>query len=243
MDYTQKISRPRSSSRSAISLAAALTSVLLAASSTAAQDASIGVRVGTLGLGIEGTIRVVNPIGVRAGFNTLSLDFEGEADDIDYAYGVDLSSGGLLVDLYLSRSGFRLTGGIMLNGNEVNLESDFVGEVEIGDSTYTDAEVGVLTGLVDFRNASPFAGFGIDTSLGKRKGLGFLFEIGILFQGSPGLNLAADGPVRNDSAFLVELAKEEEAAEDDLSFFKVYPVIALGVTYKFWQGKLTSGDR
>lgn len=96
---------------------------------------------------------------------------------------------------------------------------------------------------MDFKKVSPFFGFGIDTSLGKRKGLGFLFEIGVVLQGSPRVDLSADGPVKDDPAFLVELGKEEQSIEDDLKFFKVYPVIALGVTYKIWQGKLTSAGR
>lgn len=134
MQYTQEISRLHSLSRSIRLLSLAL-GFLLLAGRVVAQDASIGVRVGSLGLGIEGTMRIVNPVGVRLGLNAFSFRTEDEADDVNYNFDVDLRSESLLADLYLSKTGFRLTAGMLRNGNEARLESDFVGEVEIGDST------------------------------------------------------------------------------------------------------------
>lgn len=239
MRYIQGIFRRPEGRTTGTGVATAALLIATGLGGVRAQDVSGGLRLGTMGLGAEATARIVDPIGVRLGFNRLGFSVEGEADDVDYNFDALLSSVPIKADIYLSRNGFRITGGLTFNGNRLDMESDFEGEVDIGDSTYTDTQTGMLTGRLDFADVAPFLGFGIDTSLGKRSGLGFLFELGVLFQGSPGVQLGATGPVKDDPPFLVELDKEEEFIEDELKFFKWYPVLALGITYKFYEGALT----
>jgi hypothetical protein len=63
--------------------------------------------------------------------------------------------------------------------------------------------------------------------------LSFTFDLGVLLQGEPNVDLEATGPISTDPTFQSNLAQEEAAAEDDVKDFDVYPVIALGMSYRF----------
>ena len=52
----------------------------------------------------------------------------------------------------------------------------------------------------------------------------------MLLQGEPDVDLESDYA---DPTFQANLAQEEASAEDDISDFDVYPVIALGLSYRF----------
>ena len=74
---------------------------------------------------------------------------------------------------------------------------------------------------------------GWDTSFGKSKAFGFLFEIGAMFQGSPNVGLTASGPIANDPGFQNDLNQEKQNIEDEVDSFTVYPLIAIGFCYRF----------
>jgi len=80
----------------------------------------------------------------------------------------------------------------------------------------------------------PYAGFGWGNAVGKNKRLGVSFELGVVFQGSPDIELESTGGALSSSpALQAEIAKEEKKIEDDIDDFEYYPVIALGISYKF----------
>ena len=198
-----------------------------------AQGAAIGVRVGSLGFGADVGVTIGERFGVRAGLNAFSFSFDGEEDDIDYDFDADLRTAALLADLYFSRIGFRITAGAMINGNEAVMLAVLTDDVEIGGQTYTKEVVGNMTGGVTFKDVGPYVGLGLDTSFGKRKAVGFVVEIGALFHGAPGVSFEVDGPIRDDPDFQADLERERSDVEGDLSDFSVYPVAALGISYRF----------
>lgn len=85
----------------------------------------------------------------------------------------------------------------------------------------------------DFDDVVPFAGLGWNTVFGKDGHWGFIFELGVIFQGTPEANLSITGPLKNDAAFQANLAKEERNLQDELDNYEYYPVIALGLSYRF----------
>ena len=62
---------------------------------------------------------------------------------------------------------------------------------------------------------------------------GFVFDLGIMLQGSPDVGLASSGPLANDPTFKADLAKEEKDIQDDADVFRIYPVLAFGISYQF----------
>jgi hypothetical protein len=190
-----------------------------------------GAKIGTLGIGIGGEYRLNESFGLGLGANYFKYDFDFTADDIDYDAELTLASATVLAHYYPGKGRFRLTGGLAFNGNEIDAKSKGTSTFEIGDTTYTAAQVGTIDGKIDFRTVAPYLGLGWGPSPEKR--WGFTFDVGILFQGSPEVELAASGPISNDPAFLADLAEEEEKVQEELDGFQYYPIVALGIYYRF----------
>ncbi len=199
-----------------------------------AGDNGLGVKASTLGAGIEYERQFNENLGMRLGVNYFQIDSDFDVGDISYDANVDLQSASAVVDWYPFAGAFRITGGIMHNGNEANISATPNTPVTIGDIKYTPEMVGVLSGSVTFNTTSPYAGIGWASGRDKSKGLSFAFDVGILFQGSPNIeDYQASGPLADDPTFRAELDKEIAKIEDDLDSYKYYPVVALTLTYRF----------
>jgi len=198
-----------------------------------AQSNSLGVKASTLGLGLEVERSFSDLISGRIGVNYFTYDYSGTEDDIEYDFDLNLMSLSALLDWHPFKGSFRISVGAIYNGNELDAKAKTSGTYDIGDSTYTGAQLGTLKGKIDFDDIAPYLGLGWDTSFGKNKAFGFLFELGVIYQGSPKVDLSADGPIASDQTFQNELAKEENNLQSDLDDFKVYPVIAIGLSYRF----------
>ena len=91
MKCIREIFRPRNAARP-LPLIVTVAILMFSTGHGLAQEASVGARVGTLGLGVEVAVRSSTPVGARLGLNYITLPFEGEADDIDYDFDVNLNS-------------------------------------------------------------------------------------------------------------------------------------------------------
>lgn len=189
--------------------------------------------ISTLGLGVEGTARILPKLNARLGVNYFPYTYDGEEDDVDYDIDLNLFSGSALLDWHPFAGVFRISAGLVLNANELDMKARPTGLVEIGDREYAPADVGTLSGDVDFRSVAPYVGIGWGNAVGKDQRWGFVCDLGVVFQGSPDAALVASGPIASDPTFQEDLAREEENLEDDLDFFKYYPVISFGISYKF----------
>lgn len=201
---------------------------LLVAGSAGADGFGLGVKAGTLGLGVEGTFGLSERLNLRLGINSYSLSDDQTASGIHYNGKLDLQSGAMLLDWHPFAGTFRLSAGVMFNNNALRLTATPTSPQDIGGTTYTPAQIGTLSGDVTFKKNVPYAGLGWGNAA-RHGRLGFNFEIGALFQGSPKVSLTASGGAVSQS----DLASEAQSAEADLGSFKVYPVIALGFSFRF----------
>jgi hypothetical protein len=205
------------------------------ASATAAEEGKwvVGVTGGTLGIGPELGYRFGEHGGVRADAAFFSYDHDETIDDIDYDTSLKLSSFGLMADWYPFGGSFRLSAGARSDGNKIDLLAapSAAQTVQIGDVVYSGAQIGTLTGKADFKSLVPALTLG----WGGKFAEGFTagFEVGVLFQGKPRLDLLASGPIANDPTFQQELAQEIAQAEDDAKDFKLWPVIQLHLSWRF----------
>ena len=192
----------------------------------------VGVKAGTLGLGAELNYPISSNMSISVGINTFS---QSETDDIDgneYDVDVDLQTFSVLFNYHPFNGTFRITAGAMLNNNELSLAAKPNATYDINGTLYSSAQVGDLEASVDFNKIAPYVGVGLGH--GTSSGLSFTLDVGVLLQGEPSVDLTSTGgSLSNDPAFQAELAQEEAAAEDDISDFDVYPVIALGLSYRF----------
>lgn len=191
----------------------------------------VGVTGGTLGIGPEVGYRA-RSFGIRGSATFLGLSREIEADDVEYDGDLRLRSFGGTVDLYPFGGGFRVSAGARINRNRIDLEATPTTAVQIGDQTFTPAEVGVLTGRVDANRFAPLVTLGWGGGL--TPGLKFGIDAGAMFQGSPRVSeLRATGSFANDPIFQAALERERREIEGDIDRFKVYPVLQLSIAYLF----------
>jgi hypothetical protein len=210
---------------------------LAAANLASAADIGTSVDLGTTGLGLHGTTPLAAQLNARFGVNFASYSYDGNTSDVEYDFKLKLATADLLLDYHPFDSGFRISGGAVYNGNKIEARAkpNAEGTYDINGNTYTASEVGALSGKIDFRKAAPYLGIGWGNVL-KQTGWGVGLDLGVAFQGSPKTMLASTG-CRASAADCARLARDvaEENARlaDEVSDFKVYPVIRVGVSYRF----------
>ena len=212
---------------------AALTLLLLLVSvpGLAGERIALGVRGSTLGLGAELHFKLNDDFTLRAMGHASDADVDDEYSDVDYDAELDLSSFGVVVD-YRFAGSFRVSAGLFSNGNEITATGRPTGgEFEIGGTTYPAAAVGTLRGAIEFDDIAPFLGIGWGNAF---EGGRFRFhaELGVYLQGSPDVRLSASNedtiPGLSD-----DLERERRQFEDDLDGYDFWPVLSVGVSYRF----------
>lgn len=200
--------------------------VALAPGAASAQ-LSIAPRVGTLGVGVDVGLGLAPVAVLRGGIGFIPLEPRGTFDEVEY----DVSVPGAVtlgLDLHPGGGGFRLSGGIMMQTDDLRIEGTPSRAVEIGDQTYTPEEVGTLRGDVTGADVAPFVTLGF----GKHgtPGVGLFLDLGVAFFGDPTVDLSADGSRAGDPSFQESLRLEEERIQDDMNVYgRFYPIVNLGL--------------
>jgi hypothetical protein len=192
----------------------------------------MGLKGGTLGLGLEFTGAVNHWFGLRATLDQYDYSKTFDKEDITYDGKLKVGGYGVLADFFPSHTQFRLTVGVLKNRNKIDLTSNPTSDTTIGDNTYTPAEIGTLTGDMTFRSGVPYFGVGYGNAARSKHRVGFVLDVGVEPQGSPQMTLAASGGGVSQS----DLDKEAAKVENDTKNFKLWPVIALGISIRFGRG-------
>jgi hypothetical protein len=209
--------------------------VLLACGNARAafNELAIAAKAGTLGLGGELTTNLIPQVNLRAGVQWLEFGFSASFGDVDYDMDLDFLNPLVLIDWHPFDGPFRISGGVLFNGNDIGLRAEPGEAVEIGGVTYTPAELGSLRGDVEWRSVAPYVGIGWGNALGDGGHWGLAADLGVAFTGSPSIDLSATGPISTDPTFRTRLAEEERDIQDELDAFKFYPVLSISLFYRF----------
>ncbi|WP_448563653.1 hypothetical protein [Thalassotalea ganghwensis] len=215
---------------------------------------AIALKAGTLGAGLELDYQVNEQLNFRLQANGYSYDDDFEEDGIDYSGEIDLSTTGVLIDWRPFSGTFRLSAGFYANGNELSGLGVDNGDqgFEIGDQVYYSNPSDPLSLALNVELGKSSAGYlGIGWGNHAPSGWTFSFELGVLFTDTPKVDLNASGSaivqsngqvyvfdVSDSSNPLVQelndnIAIERANLENDISDFEAYPVIALGIGYRF----------
>ncbi len=216
---------------------AVITAFALLAFGAANADYGVGFKAGTLGLGVEGRWSPLPWMDVRLGGNSFEFDDAGSQAGINYDATFALDTFYATGNFRFPLSPFRVTTGLYSNGNEFTMLSQDPGgaEFNIGDSTFTPADVGTLHSVTSFTSTAPYLGIGYDFEIFGKVGLNF--DFGVLWQGEPTVTLEASGfenaPPAVQAELLTALETEGVELEDEMSDFKAWPVVSLGFVYNF----------
>lgn len=200
--------------------------LILAASflCASAQAAGIGLRAGTTGLGVDFGWGLAPTLGARLGLSGLKFDSDFETDDFDYDARAKIANVNALLDWSLFGP-FRITGGLVYNKNKV----DLTGQPRAGLFPAGSSLAGTVKPESEF---SPYLGIGWGNVW--RKGVNFYVDLGVVFQGSPQVDLALSCPPSPQcTAAQAQVAAEEQRVQDEVDRYKYYPVLNIGITIGF----------
>jgi len=216
-----------------LSISAFFYAVSMLISTNSYAGTAVGIGGSTLGYQVALSHSVSENVNFKLTYQAASQSFDGETDGVNYDYDFDFKSAGILIDWHVFGGGFRLTTGALINDNEIHAQSDISGlTLEVGDTIFTSAEVGRLEGDISFDSYAPYLGVGWGRSISD--GLSFVFDLGLVFQGEPTVNLESVGGSLSNNPFLLdEVEREEQELQEDANDFDVYPVISLGLFYNF----------
>lgn len=172
------------------------------------------------------------------------LDVSGTPYDLSYVPNeisveakTGFTNGKLLFDIYpFKSSGFHITAGAYFGGGSVikgyNKEDGLLKEVadynkrnpnnmigyELGDYLLTPDEDGNINAEIRTKGFKPYLGIGAGRAVPKKR-LGFMFELGVMFWGSPKVYCNGDELTSED------LGSDGGEVMKVLSKIKVYPVL------------------
>jgi hypothetical protein len=190
----------------------------------ASHAAGLGVRAGTTGLGADFGWGIGPTLGGRIGVSGGSFNADVETSDVNYDADAKLANVNGFLD-WSPIGPFRITAGIVANSNKV----DLVGRPRTG----AFPPGSTLTGTVKpEHDVTPYLGIGYGNVW--TKGVNFYFDLGIMFQGSPKVDLTANCPPSPQcTQAQSRVAAEEQRVQDELNKYKYYPVLNIGITIGF----------
>jgi len=209
---------------------------LLAFPGAAPADTSLGLRGGTLGGGVELSHAFGQRTGVRLNADGYSFKQTDTHDNIDYDMKLKLQTVSLLGDWFPFANNFRISAGAVLNGNKITMKGQPTGGFfTINGTQYNTAQVGSLDAAVDFNKAAPYFGIGYGRAINS--GLSLIFDLGVMFQGSPKSKIDVTcGPLATPAQCAQarsDAQAEQSRLDESLHSYKYYPVISLGLAYTF----------
>jgi hypothetical protein len=239
----------------AIALAAVTTLCVgdLAAAQERGPHSKVGVavKVGTMGVGVDAALPVLEKANVRFGVNTFTLNRDFDNDDgTSIAASLRMRSISASFDYFPFGGGFHLSPGIMLyNGNRASAVMIVPpgDSFDLGDQEYYSDPANPVTAsyAVGFAKVAPslVLGWGNIVPHGDRR-WSIPVEFGIVYSGAPKTTLGFAGSACNrngancrsiatDSTLQADLAQEQVNVDKDLSRFKLLPILSFGFSYKF----------
>jgi hypothetical protein len=216
---------------------------------TAFSRIGIGVKVSTLGAGIEVATPLAGKFNMRGGFNMFRYSRPITNDGIHYTGQLHFQSAEAHLDWFLL-GGFHISPGILFyNGNQVTATASVPGgqTFTVGGTSYESDPAAPINGAgkLDFVKVSPSIMLGIGNLIPRNgRHFSFLFEVGGAYQGSArvALNLAGNvcdttgtfcRDVASDPTVQANIQSQQVKIQNDVNPYRFFPVLSLGVGFNF----------
>jgi len=202
-----------------------------------AQAQSMSARAGSNGLGAEVGVDLGSIYGLRAHLAAGSYTRQDTESNVYYEGKLKLSNGALLFDLHPFAGGFRLSAGAIYNNNQLEATGrSQAGTIEINGIYYPATEVGTLQAAVRWDKASPYLGLGWSTRRQAAGGMVLNADVGAFYQ-RPTASLTgtcgATVPALACQQLQSDIRAEEQQFRDEINKYKLFPVLSIGVGYRF----------
>ena len=131
-----------------------LLTFLAAGVANADNDFGVGLKAGTLGLGLEASWQPLPYIELRVGANSFGYSNDGGVAGIDYEQDLNLESYYGTVNFHFPISPMRVTAGYYSNGNELIMTNDLLDDQNIGGVVYPGAGIGTISSTTSFASGA-----------------------------------------------------------------------------------------
>lgn len=121
----------------------------------------------------------------------------------------------------------HLSGGVLYNFTELEIESKISEAHKIGDIYVTPETIGSIYYRLNPNEICPYLGLGFGRTISKNKIVSFNFDLGAVYQGSPKVTLRATGmvsPTANE--------EQREILEDNVKEYKFFPFISFQLSFR-----------
>ncbi|HPY41810.1 MAG TPA: hypothetical protein PLM98_14905 [Thiolinea sp.] len=205
---------------------------------TVLAEQAIKVSATTLGYSVNYVHSVTETINIRAGVNSFNHKADLEERYLKYNGKFDFQSYQAIFDWHPYQSWFYVSGGVVYNQNKVTLKATPKnGTYVINGKEYTVNDVGTLNGSLTFDRLSPYVGVGLGNPIRGFKDWSFSAEAGVLIEGIPkttlGVRCGAGLTTGNCSQLQGDVEIEKKYLKNAFDDYKLYPVVSLGISYRF----------
>lgn len=211
---------------------------------------AVGVKISTLGPGIEAAAPLTSHLNLSGGFNMFRYDRSFSSNGVNYSGELRLSSAEIHADYFpFRKGGFHVSGGALIyNGNQVTANATIPANntFTVNHVDYASDPADPVTGTpkLDFMKAAPMVLFGFGNLVPKTKHFSVPVEFGVVFQGAPQIGLNLTGSVcdttgancrsiASDPTVQTNIQAQENKYKSDLNVMKYYPIFSIGLGYKF----------
>lgn len=217
---------------------ASLTFVLSLAAGPALADDALAYEkfwltpnFGTLGAGVEGGWRWNESWGMRVGINGFDTTYVYHDKNSDLHSHIQLLNAGVTADYYLWDGNFRLSAGGRISANQIkgkvrNLEKKTKSN---GSNISVIIADPLASYTVEQNMFQPYIGTGYSYEIDKKVSLNF--DIGALYAGTPELTVHSRAGKFGFTDR--QIRREIDRARDRIAPFQVYPVVQVGLNFKF----------
>jgi hypothetical protein len=211
----------------------------------------MGVKMSTLGAGIEGAVAVAKRINIRGGYNDFRYEHSLTSSGIHYDGKLALRSATVNADFYVVGPLHLSPGVLLYNENRVTATASVPSgqTFTLGSVTYLSSQASPANGSasVGFNNnkVAPELLIGLG-NLVPRSGRHFAvnFEVGAAYLGSPAAKLNLGGTVcspsgagcvnaATDPTVQSNVQAQQDKLNHNLRWAKYYPIVSLGLGYRF----------
>lgn len=210
---------------------------------------AVGGKFSSLGVGVEGAMKLSQHFNVRAGGNFFDHDLTETRDGITYQAKIRLQTVEGHLDFFPFGGNFHVSPGLLYyHATPVSANLNVPGGTSftLGDTSFVSFPSDPVTGSarVQLNTVAPSitAGFGNLIPRKSGKHWSFPFEIGAAFHGTPTIGIRLAGSACDQSGVCgsvnspeVQTALQQEIHKrnNQISWIKFYPILSMGVGYRF----------
>ena len=185
---------------------------------------------GTTGAEIGVSARLSESVVGRLDYNALNFTRRFTTSNIDYDAKLKASNAGVYLDYFVT-GGFRLTGGALIGNRNIHGTARSIGgSFTLGGVAYPAAAGDTLDFDAKFPTATPYLGIGFGHHL-QAPGLRVYADAGVAY-GRPKLTLSPSASLAS-KVNPADLRGEQRSAQEEANGLRAYPVLKIGISYRF----------